>query len=138
MFLFLQFFDWFIVWGFTSQSRIFLSYDDVSNLTMNYFKFWPILGTQGHWKIRLPYCLWLLPRTRDNTPDAKMFGSETVTTRLNDLGLFEGSNPNLSHARWTLYQLDHRGGFILWQAGKTSLNRIHSFKPPVQLLTEYL
>ena len=42
------------VWGFSSHSRIFHSYGDVT-ITGKGLQFWPMLGTYGHWAMRVLY-----------------------------------------------------------------------------------
>ena len=67
-------------------------------LLMEDFKFWPILGSHGHWAARvlkratptvilgIPR-LWSSPRTHDAYICCRAFGSEAVNKCFNDLGL---------------------------------------------------
>ena len=95
------------VWCFSSQSRIFYSYGDVT-LPANGCKFWPILGTYDHWAVIKGYYQVIKgystchtycdtghpfkmvisedPRTRDTRTCCRAFINEAVNTCLNDLG----------------------------------------------------
>ena len=53
--------DFLFVCGFTSHSGIF-THLETSPSTAKGFKFWPMLGTHGHWAVffSVPHLLWLL------------------------------------------------------------------------------
>ena len=133
---FLLFWRWvfcLFVWCFSSQSRIFHSYGDVT-LPANGCKFWPILGTYDHWAVIKGYYQVIKgystchtycdtghpfkmvisedPRTRDTRTCCRAFINEAVNTCLNDLGFsrlgFEHPTFNLRGERFS--PLCHRRG----------------------------
>ena len=108
------------VWGFSSHSRIFHSFGDVTNTGegLLFYLYWAFLltyiGTHSHWAVRVLWratptvtrakpLKWSSSRTRETHTRCQAFGSRAVTTCLKDLGLPRlGIEPHY-HAGWTLY-----------------------------------
>ena len=79
----------FFVWSFLSPIENFFTHLKVKGC-----KFWPMLGTNGHWAVRVLLRATVTgdircssPRTRGTQTCRRAFGSRTVTTCFNDLGL---------------------------------------------------
>ena len=94
----------FVCLGVFRPTREFFSHLETSPLPVKGCKFWPILGTHGHWAVRseatctvtraCPF-KWSFPSTRDTHTYCRAFGSGAVTTCFNDSGLSPRLNPGL-------------------------------------------
>ena len=93
------------VWVVTLESLY--THVEASSLQVKSCKFWPILGTHGHWAVRvygvqrLPRLWWSSLRTRDTHTCCQAW-SGPVTTGINDLGLSHLGYDNLLLATRTL------------------------------------
>ena len=93
-------------------SREFFTHMETSLLPVKGCKFWPLLGTHGLWAVRVfkratttaTRAQWSSPRTRDTHTCWRAFGSGAVTTFFTTyVCRDQGSNPDLPHARRTLF-----------------------------------
>ena len=75
------------------ETRPHFTHLEMSPLSMKGCIFWPMLGTYGHWAVRVLYSLPHLlrhgssPRIHDTYTYSRLFGCGAVKTCFNDLGL---------------------------------------------------
>ena len=86
------------LFGVFRPTREFFTHIETSPLPVNGCKFWPMLGTYGHWAVRVLQCSaptvtreirleWSSLRTCDTHTRCRAFGNGAVTTRFYDIGL---------------------------------------------------
>ena len=105
-------------------TRQFFTHMETTPLPIKGCKCWPMLGTRGHWAVRVlrvcqAYCdkghpfIMVISEDRDTHTYCRAFDNEAVTTCVYDLGLtwlgFEHTNFRLRCER--SYPLCHRCGF---------------------------
>ena len=87
-----------ILFGVFRPTQLFFTHMEKSQLQVRGFKFWPMLGTHGHWAVRVllhstptvthGICVYQSPpRTCDTRTYCQAFGSGAVTTCFYGLGL---------------------------------------------------
>ena len=85
---------------------------ETSPLPLKGYKFWPILGTNGPWVIRVAQAnrlYWQSPRTHDTHNFCQTFVSGALTTYFNDLGLSRpGTELRSSACEASALRLSHR------------------------------
>ena len=99
-------FRWLFWWFYVTLENYSLIYIQTSPLLLKGFKNWTILGTRGHWALRVLYraklivtlailIYWPSSRTRDTRARTccRKLGNGAFTTCFNDLGLIERLSP---------------------------------------------
>ena len=120
-------FGWLVcLFGVHRHTREFFTHKETSPLPVKTCKFWPMLGTHGHWAARVLWraiptvtrgirLYWSSPRTRDTHTYCRASGSGAVTTCFYDLRLprlgFKHPTFRLRGERSNL--LRHRRGHLL-------------------------
>ena len=112
---------------------------EMSPLSVKNCKFWPILGSNGHWAVTAPKrathgirLSWSSPRTRDYHTHLWAFCSGAVTTCFYDLGLLRlGFEHRSLHLRGKpSNRLHHLRGFkkVVYNEKRPSVQEYHAAK----------
>ena len=112
------------LYGVYSPTREFFFHMETSPLPVKGCIFWPMLGTNGHWAVRVPwhatptvtqdirFIHWWSPPTHDTHTYSRVLGSGAVTSCFKDVGLLQLGFEHPTFCLWgeCFNRLRHRRG----------------------------